>query len=271
MDINMDINMDVKMDVKMEAASTKPLPSAAAYGLPDDEIVAEIPVFLTHKLSKNLHLLQYPQSPNQVKPGQLVPSVARIKPIHGQIEMDMPLDVQSPMYNTERGRELGAGLSDNGRLLDIQTLVSVDIPKSSNYLAAVVHSGELHLTPMEKVTQLRPSLKYLDKVAEKIKAASKLDDDEDDEEKEAKAQTVQVTVRTAEAEEALRQQQNSIAFMQQRLEEEPWSKLSYFDVGTEESTSVSQRLVASNREDLLCKSTPDEYLTAIIGNMNPNV
>ncbi|KAJ1966520.1 hypothetical protein GGI12_000018 [Dipsacomyces acuminosporus] len=244
---------------------------ATEYGLPDEEIAAEIPVYLTQKIARNLHLLQYPQKSGAIKPGELLPSLARIKPIHGQIEMDIPLDVQSPMYNKERGRELGVGLSDSGRLLDIQTLVSVNIPKSSNYLAGVVRNGELHLTPIEKTTQLRPSLKYLDRVAEKEHAASKLDDYEDEDQKEAKAQTVQVTVRSAQAEEALRQQQNSIAYMQQKLEEEPWSKLAYFDLGSEESNIVCSKLVASNKEDLVCKTAPDEYLTRIIGSTEPDV
>ncbi|KAJ2721071.1 hypothetical protein GGI07_004214 [Coemansia sp. Benny D115] len=268
-----DTRMQVDGSSPSPSTSTKaPLPPATDYGLPDDEVVGEIPVFLTHKLAKNLHLFQYPQKPDIVTPGQLLPSVARIKPIHGQIELDIPLDVQSPMYNRERGRELGMGLSDSGRLLDIQTLVSVDIPMSSSYLAGVVQDGALHLTPVHKLTQLRPSLKYLDRVAEKQAAASKLDDDDDEDNfKEEKAQTVQVTVRSAEAEEALRQQQNSIAYMQQKLEEEPWSKLTYYDVGSDESAGVIAKLVASNSEDLICKTSPDEYLTQIIGDTNPSI
>ncbi|KAJ1783952.1 hypothetical protein LPJ59_006458, partial [Coemansia sp. RSA 2399] len=175
-----------KMDVD------KPAKAATEYGLPDDEIVAEIPVYLTHQIAKNLHILQYPQKEGTISPGVLLPKVARIKPIHGQMEMDISLDVQSPMYNRERGLELGVGLADNGRLLDITTLVSVDIPKSSTYVAGVFSNGGLHLTPIECLTQLRPSLKYLDRVAEKELAASKLDiDDDDDETKDAKAQTVQ--------------------------------------------------------------------------------
>ncbi|KAJ2744735.1 hypothetical protein GGI19_006573 [Coemansia pectinata] len=251
-----------------------PIVSAKEYGLPDEEIVAEIPIYLTHRIAKNLHLLQYPQRTSSVKTGVLNPSVARLKPIHGQIEMDIQLDVTSPMYSKERGRELGVGLSDNGRILDIQTLVSVNIPKSSNYMAGVFREGALHMTPIEKITQLQPSLKYLDRVAEKELAASKLDNDDDDDEdgkKEIKAQTIQVTVRSAQAEEALRQQQSSIAYIQQKLEEEPWSKLSYYDVGSEESSLVSSRLLARHTDDLACKTTPDEFLTAIIGSIEPDV
>ncbi|ORX73253.1 hypothetical protein DL89DRAFT_255362 [Linderina pennispora] len=244
---------------------------ATDYGLPDDEIVAEIPVFLTEKIGKNLHLLQYPLKAGSIGPGELRPSTARIKPIHGQIEMDIPLDVTSPMYNRERGQELGIGLSDSGRLLDIQTIVSVDIPKSSTYLAGVLKNRELHLTPIEKITQLRPSLKYLDKVAEKERAASKLDYDDEDTKEEKQVQTVQVSVRSAQAEEALRQQQNSIASIQKRLEEEPWSSLTYYDIGSDESAAVSSQLVAANTEDLICKTDPSEYLTTIIGNTCPDV
>ncbi|KAJ2714713.1 hypothetical protein H4R19_001581 [Coemansia spiralis] len=247
--------------------------SAAEYGLPDDEIVAEIPVFLTQKLEKQLHLLQYPQKIGAVRPGELLPRAARVKPVHGQIELDIPLDVQSPMYNKRRGAELGEGIADDGRLLDTTTLVSVDIPKSSDYLAGVVHNGELHLTAIDKVTQLRPSLKYLDRIAEKDLAARKADDSDDEgaDKKEVKAQTVQVTVRSAQAEEALRQQQTSIAYMQLRLEEEPWADLAYFDVGTEESNAVRTNLVADNREDLLHSTNADEYLAAVIGSTTPDV
>ncbi|KAJ2758929.1 hypothetical protein IWQ56_005871 [Coemansia nantahalensis] len=247
--------------------------SAAEYGLPDDEIVAEIPVYLTQKLEKQLHLLQYPQKIGDVRPGELLPRAARVKPIHGQIELDIPLDVHSPMYNKRRGAELGEGIADDGRLLDTTTLVSVNIPRSSDYLAGLMHNGELHLTAIDKVTQLRPSLKYLDRIAEKDQASRKADDSDDEaaEKKEVKAQTVQVTVRSAQAEEALRQQQNSIAYMQQRLEEEPWSNLAYFDVGTDESNALRADLVADNREDLVYSADADEYLTAVIGSTTPDV
>ncbi|KAJ1729741.1 hypothetical protein LPJ61_003381 [Coemansia biformis] len=247
--------------------------SAAAYGLPDEEIVAEIPVYLTQKLEKQLHLLQYPQKIGAVRPGELQPRTARIKPIHGQIELDIPLDVHSPMYNKRRGAELGEGIADDGRLLDTTTLVSVNIPKSSEYLVGVMQGGELHLTAIDKVTQLRPSLKYLDRIAEKDLAARKADDSDDEatEKKDVKAQTVQVTVRSAQAEEALRQQQNSIAYMQQRLEEEPWSDLAYFDVGTDECNVARADLVADNREDLIHSTDPSEYLSLVIGSTTPDV
>ncbi|KAJ1851642.1 hypothetical protein GGH12_002259 [Coemansia sp. RSA 1822] len=253
--------------------ATAPGRSAAAYGLPNDEIVAEVPVFLTQKLAKQLHLLQYPQKNGKVVAGELNPSEARIKPVHGQLEMDIPLDVGGPMYNEDRGRELGVGLGDGRQLLDITTLGSVDIPKNSDYLAGVIQNGELHLTAIKKVTQLRPSLKYLDKVAEKKLADSKVDDfDElDEESKDVKAQSVQVTVRSAQAEEALRQQQSSIAYMQQKLEEEPWSKLKYYDVGSSESQAKLSKLIADSRENVACTSGADEYLTMVIGSTEPDV
>lgn len=271
-----------------------PKMTASDYGLPDDEIVSEIPLYLAHGLSKDLHLLQYPQLNGKVESGRLLPSIARIKPKHGQIELDLPVTVNDIHYNKERGRELGIGLTDDNnssnRLLDIQTLISVNIPKKSNYLVGVVSEGGIHLTPIEKVTQLRSNLKYLDRVNEKLKANSKLNNDDDEEEyadeatgsknpsgkkktkkETSKMQSVQVTVRSAQAEEALRQQQNSIAYIQQRLEEEPWSKLVYHDVGSDESTAISQRLVANNKGDLACKSSPEDYITAIIGSTEPDV
>ncbi|KAJ2159546.1 hypothetical protein GGF46_002955 [Coemansia sp. RSA 552] len=261
-------------DVEMDGARPAARP-AAEYGLPDDEVVAEIPVYLTQKLAKQLHLLQYPQKNAALQPGILRPREARIKPVHGQIELDIPLDVHGKQYNRERGVELGVGITDDGGLLDISTLCSVDIPKSSDYLAGLITNGELHLTAIDKVTQLRPSLKYLDRVAEKNARDSKLDDHDDEEDvdkKEAKAQSVQVRIRTAaEAEDALRQQQNSIAYMQQKLEEEPWSRLDFYDLGTDESATACAELAADNKEPLEDRMSPDEYLAAVIGSTAPDV
>ncbi|KAJ1842790.1 hypothetical protein LPJ70_003666, partial [Coemansia sp. RSA 2708] len=53
---------------------------ATEYGLPNDEILVEVPVYLTQKLAKQLHLLQYPQKNSTVRKGELNPRDARIKP-----------------------------------------------------------------------------------------------------------------------------------------------------------------------------------------------
>lgn len=61
------------------------------------------------------------------------------------------------------------------------------------------HKDELHLTPIRSTVQLRPNLKYLDKIDEKMKVANKKTSDEDEgvkktAETESKAKTVQVRV-----------------------------------------------------------------------------
>lgn len=222
------MDMDQDQMVEEEEAREKE-PDYADEG---DELVKEIPVYLSQCLAKYLYLFQYP-----VRAAALPyahghgPSKARIKPLSQLIELELPIDTTAQEYNRDRGEELALGMNDKAlrtaldgelddeeerEMLDKQTLVSSLIPNATNYLAGVLRKGmfsgrwnlcvlrciffcidspptqlhdldELHLTPFHGAVQLRPSFKYLDKIDEKKKQATRKVSDEDNKEMQAKA------------------------------------------------------------------------------------
>jgi hypothetical protein len=148
-------------DFTMESERER-LPDYADDG---DELVKEIPVYLSQRLAKYLYLFQYP-----VRAAALPytegsgPSKARIKPLSQLIELELPVDTNASQYNKERGEELAMGMNDKPlrtalddepddderrELLDRQTLVSSLIPNATHYLAGVLSNGKkrCHLKP----------------------------------------------------------------------------------------------------------------------------
>ncbi|KAF9908589.1 DNA-directed RNA polymerase III subunit RPC5 [Linnemannia zychae] len=252
-----------------------------------DELIKEIPVYLSQRLAKYLYLFQYP-----VRAAALPytegsgPSKARIKPLSQLIELELPVDTNASQYNKERGEELAMGMNDKPlrtaldgepddderrELLDRQTLVSSLIPNATHYLAGVLRNDEMHLTPIHGAVQLRPSFKYLDKIDEKKKQASKKISDEENKEllakqkaeQEQKARALQVQVRSAADSEARRTSGPNKARL---AEEENWTKLDYFDAETRESGLIYDRMFASYVDELDCATTVSDYLGLVSSN-----
>ncbi|KAF9381126.1 hypothetical protein CPB97_007941 [Podila verticillata] len=249
-----------------------------------DELVKEIPVFLSQRLAKHLYLFQYPVRaaalPYTQESG---PSKARIKPLSQLIELELPVDTSASQYNRERGEELALGMNDKPlrtvfdedldddaqkELLDKQILVSSLIPNATNYLAGVLRNDEMHLTPFLGTVQLRPSFKYLDKIDEKHKQATKKVSDEENKEQiakqkaesEQKAKALQVQVRSAADSEARSRSGPNRARL---AEEENWTKLDYFDADSYEADVIYDRMFASHIDELECATTVGDYLTMV--------
>ncbi|KAF9344418.1 hypothetical protein BGX26_004391 [Mortierella sp. AD094] len=153
-------------------------------------------------------------------------------------------------------------------LLDKQTLVSSLIPNATNYLAGVLRNDEMHLTPFHGAVQLRPSFKYLDKIDEKHKQATKKVSDEENKEiiakqradQEQKAKALQVQVRSAADSEARKASGPNKARL---ADDESWTKLDYFDADTVEADIIYDRMFASHVDDLECATTVTEYLDLV--------
>jgi hypothetical protein len=127
----------------------------------EDELLQEIPVYLSTKLAQNLYLFQYPLRMLPFTPGS-GPAAARIKPKSKLIEVDIPLDTRAPTYDKVRGDDFASGVTGekfktvfdqdddddySGRpkkrsLLDKQTLGSTLIPSKTKYLVGVMKDSE---------------------------------------------------------------------------------------------------------------------------------
>ncbi|KAF9431471.1 hypothetical protein BGZ76_000268 [Entomortierella beljakovae] len=272
---------DLEDDMAMDTETEK-LPDYADEG---DELVKEIPVFLSQRLSKYLYLFQYPVRAAALPYTQDNggPTKARIKPVSQLIELELPIDTNSAQYNRERGEFLAMGMNDkalrtaldgeldegdNREMLDKQTLVSSLIPNATNYLAGVLRNDEMHLTPFHGAVQLRPSFKYLDKIDEKHRQATKKVSDEENKEllakqrleQEQKAKALQVQVRSAADSEARKASGPNKARL---ADEENWTKLEFFDANSLEADMIYDRMFASHVDDLECATTVEEYLDLV--------
>ncbi|MGK3761318.1 MAG: DNA-directed RNA polymerase-3 subunit RPC5 [Bacillariaceae sp.] len=135
----------------------------------DDEIVREIPVFLSPELSKQIQLIQYPLQ-KHAHPSP--PEAARVKPRHCMMEIDFdtPTNIQRNGLYTMASR----------------TFTSHTIPVSTHMaLGKMMVSGGgddndpkqlgLHLVPLSRMTQMRPSFSHVD---EAVASASATTDEE---------------------------------------------------------------------------------------------
>ncbi|KAL0092037.1 DNA-directed RNA polymerase III subunit Rpc5 [Phycomyces blakesleeanus] len=264
----------------------------------NDEILAEIPVYLNNKLSKYLHLFQYPlrNAPFTSRTG---PLSIRMKPNSKKVELDLPLDTRSAFYNTDRGEDFAMGMNDKtiktaydrrmeehgeqssgnmynknkqkeDELLDKMTLTSTDIPSQTKYLIGVLRQDELHVTPLHSIVQLRPGFKYIDKIDEKLKAANKRIQDQEKLEETKKpvvennqAQAVQVSVKNAEQDGPGRR--NLYSMSVRNAEEEQWQPMVYYDERSSQAEKVYESLYATKKDELECATSSEDYLEMLSG------
>lgn len=164
----------------------------------DDRIVNVLPVHLSNNLAPNLHLYQFPLlnrslevPPSAATSGKRIR--ARLKPTARRLEVHVPVDHRSEVWNTEKSKELGAGrLEDDkektqvgaGKLkegeeprLSEVRYRSEEVPHVGAYLLGVVRNGTLHLHPIDETHQLRPTLTYLDALNRKSRRTRGADSD----------------------------------------------------------------------------------------------
>ena len=125
-----------------------------------DEIVSVLPVHYSNKLGTDLQLHQYPL---QTRPLQAPPSAvasgkrisARVKPNVRRIEIQVPADSRSDVWNPKRAKDLGAAQLEDDRernqeqksregqepRLSEVRLKSEEIPQHGVYMLGVLHDG----------------------------------------------------------------------------------------------------------------------------------
>ncbi|TRY83778.1 hypothetical protein DNTS_025263 [Danionella cerebrum] len=148
-----------------------------ASGDDDDPIIKEIDVYLARSLVEKLYLLQYPVRPASMSYSNTTNLRARIKPKQQKVELEVAMDTMSPNYCRSKGEQIALnvdGLSSEDsniystKMMDKQTFSSIQATtNTSRYAAAVFRRGELHLTPLQGILQMRPSFTYLDRADSK--------------------------------------------------------------------------------------------------------
>lgn len=240
----------------------------------------QIDVFLSKSLSDSLYLLQYPIRPAHLNYDKIEHLAARIKPDQKKVEFELSVNTSSSYYAKSKGEQIALNVDGSpstgahggfyrSDMMDKQVLCSA--PCSGNvgrYGVGLFKEGELHLSPLHAVVQMRPSFNYLDKADEKIKSEvaareSAGGDFSQDEEDEAKPVTMKFA--RQETEEAKARRLRSFGYLQKRREEEPWINISYHDINSDLAERERSQLQASKDEDaseFLIK--PDEYLRLLM-------
>ncbi|TNN03209.1 hypothetical protein fugu_000238 [Takifugu bimaculatus] len=213
-----------------------------ASGDEDDPIIEEIDVYLAKSLADKLYLFQYPVRPSSMTYDDVNHLSAKIKPKQQRVELEMAIDATSPNYCRSKGEQIalnvdGAAYDETStystKMMDKQTFSSIQATtNTSRYAAAVFHKGELHITPLTGILQMRPSFSYLDKADSKTREREAANEGGDSSQDEAEEEAKAITVRFSrpESEQARQRRIQSYEFLQKKQAEEPWIHLQYHGV-----------------------------------------
>ncbi|KAF5900668.1 DNA-directed RNA polymerase III subunit RPC5, partial [Clarias magur] len=250
-----------------------------ASGDEDDPIIQELDVYLAKSLSDKLYLFQYPVRPANMNYDDMTHLTAKIKPKQQKVEVEVAIDTMSPNYCRSKGEQIalnvdGTSLEDSStysiKMMDKQTFSSIQATtNTSRYAAAVFRKGELHLTPLQGILQMRPSFSYLDKADSKHKEREAANEAGDSSQDEAEEDVKQITVRFSrpESEQARQRRIQSYEFLQKKQAEEPWVHLHYHGIKDGRSEHERQYLYCQamdTTENTELVKTPAEYLSMLM-------
>jgi len=149
-----------------------------------------------------LHQFQLLSRPLQVPPSASAagkPINARYKPKSGRYEIYVPNDVRPEVWDSAKGRDLGAARYEEDRedaaLHDVKfkekdpremrlnetRLLSERVPHAGAYVLGIVRDGKLHLHPISETHQFSPNLSYLDVLSKNSSPRHPNASDEDEE------------------------------------------------------------------------------------------
>ncbi|XP_064406985.1 DNA-directed RNA polymerase III subunit RPC5-like [Halichondria panicea] len=231
----------------------------------DDPVVAEVDVYHTQALADHLSLLQYPLRPAHLPYDSI--EGAKVS-AEGSLSLEVGVRPRGNNYSTSRGEgfakmvQLGVKGQEKvyqSGLWDKLTLTS-DKPSETpaRYVAAVFKDGDLHLTSVKHILQLKPTLSYLDAAESGAKASVAGSDGETTESEGEEA--VPVNVRFA------RQKGQSAYPLRKSFAETnrcDWSDATYYGIESEEATEERGLLFASEDAGVNFDLRPSEYLNVV--------
>ncbi|CAH2307155.1 DNA-directed RNA polymerase III subunit RPC5 [Pelobates cultripes] len=245
----------------------------------DDPIIQEIDVFLAKSLAEKLYLFQYPIRPLSMTYDRVTHLSAKIKPKQQKVEVDVAINTVSPNYCRSKGEQIALNVDGacgdetstfSTKLMDKQTFSSIQAASNtSRYAAAIFRKGELHVTPLHGLLQMRPSFSYLDKADTKHREREAANEAGDSSQDEVEDDVKQVTVRFSrpESEQARQRRVQSYEFLQKKQAEESWVHLHYYNIKDSRTELERQYLLCQNTnttENTELMKSPSEYLEMLM-------
>lgn len=111
------------------------------------------------------------------------------------------------------------------------------------------------MTPVQTIISLRPALDYLDESDARTKSAAKKieTDSAGGSSAQEKLKAVQVQFRKRETDEQMAARLSSYAYLQRKVEEDPWVEMCHFTPHSEESAAIAQQLLSSTTAPISLK------------------
>jgi len=242
----------------------------------DDPVIHEIPVYLSKSIPK-LYLFQYPVRPAILPYDKVEVSRARVKPVNKQVELELRMDTASPNYSRSKGEQIALNVDGppsvkeertrafQSNVMDKQILVgSSAVEKTGRYAVGILNDNELHLTQVEGVVSLRPSLGYLDKsdLRSKTSAASS---DHDTEAPDVKPEAVTVKFARGDPEKNKKYKERSFEYQQKLQDEEAWVEADFNKMSGPTWDAESQKMFCGAMDNMVApmEKSPDDYLLSL--------
>ncbi|KZV93793.1 hypothetical protein EXIGLDRAFT_835497 [Exidia glandulosa HHB12029] len=281
-------------------------------------LVQTIPIRISNAAEPDVEVHQFPllTRPLQVPPIPLAAGKrirARSKPETGLFEVHVPADTREDVWNGDRAKEFGAARTEEdadegyagaaaasgkknkeepaARVLREVRMRSEVMSDRAVYMLGVVRDGELHLHPVSRTLQFRPTMTYLDVLARKTRprrqggAGSDSDDgpppdpDEPPPPPTAKSKTkaapeareVQLSAKKANDDKfaqslgSLTQVRKDMLMTLRQEAEESWEDWEYCDAETKQAKESLKQLASQNPEQLKCNTTTSKFYRDVPG------
>ncbi|XP_018402128.1 PREDICTED: DNA-directed RNA polymerase III subunit RPC5-like [Cyphomyrmex costatus] len=223
----------------------------------DDPVVKEIPVYLSKTLADKLFIIQYPAYVKDNYPNATFLKTS-IKPENQKIRMELSMDtLNKHSYDYAMGKQLALKTSEkstendeivfDGELMDKVVLTSErTLSDCSNFAVGIFQDGELYITPLKTMLQMKLQCDYLD---ENNRNGMK-NTGEDDDEEENNPIPVKVTFARHLPDNVKKLQEQSFQHHHRKSQEERWIHTKYIPAYDEQAESTRMEMFCSSEESI---------------------
>lgn len=245
----------------------------------EDFVVQEIPVFLSKGLQDNLYIFQYPNKTNNTNFESAKVVNCCVKPANQDVKVDFALNTESKFYDLFKGEQLalaadGKGNSKGERpsfrsgLMDKQSYTSVkSLDDINKYVVGIFQDGEVHLSTLKSVLQLRPNFSYFDKQDKRTKAEQKAANEEVDDEE---IQQVTVKFSRTDNDRLKKAREKTYDYFLKKSADEPWCETMWHARTSPTAELERQKLFASGNESTghALSLNNEQYVEKLISHEN---
>ncbi|XP_076172472.1 RNA polymerase III subunit E [Ptiloglossa arizonensis] len=228
----------------------------------NDPVVKEIPVFLSKTLADKLFIFQYPVRPVREGYDNVTFLKTSIKPENQEVLIEVAIDTNTVNYDQSKGEQIAINADGDSKvdqddddkafdsnLMDKTVLQSSRaLPNCSNYAVGIFQDGELHLTPLKGIIQMRPQFNYLDKSDKRVREEAK-NTGEDYEEEEEGPKQVSVTFARQKPEFIKKMQEQSFQHHTQKSLEERWIHTNYIPANSTQAELTRLEMFCSTTDE----------------------